>query len=299
MNRSSFIKGAILSSIAATQMKMKILEKLVDGFDSTDPFPAMFIGHGSPMNAIEVNRFSNMMKTMGAKLPKPTAILMVSAHWETRGTFVTAQQKPPTIHDFGGFPQALFDVEYPALGSEWLATETMNAVTSTTVAKSADWGYDHGCWSVAINLYPNADVPIIQISLDNTQSAQYHYDLAKQLHALRRKGVLIIGSGNLVHNLRMVRLKDGDFNSSFGYDWAIEANEKFKSLIRDGDHQQLINYKSLGNSVQLSVPTPEHFLPALYTLALQDQKDELRFFNDDIVGGSASMTSFILDPTSK
>jgi 4,5-DOPA dioxygenase extradiol len=220
---------------------------------------------------------------------------MVSAHWETKGTFVTAQEQPPTIHDFGGFPQALFDVEYKAPGSTWLANETKTALTSTNVGLSNDWGLDHGCWSVAKNMFPNADVPIVQLSLDYSQKPQYHYDLAKQLAVLRTKGVLIMGSGNMVHNLGLIQVKNGDFNAPFGLDWALEANAKFKELINKGDHASLANYTSLGKAVQLAVPTPEHYLPLLYTLALQDKHDTFSYFNDQAMAGSLTMTSLLIN----
>ncbi len=272
-------------------MKLNALNKIVEHYDETEKMPVLFVGHGNPMNAIEDNVFSREMKRMGKDVPKPKAILMVSAHWETRGTFVTAMEKPKTIHDFGGFPQALFDVEYPAPGSKWLAEETKQTVKKTTIELDESWGFDHGCWSVTKNMFPQADIPIIQLSLDYTQPAQYHYELAKELASLRKKGVLIIGSGNMVHNLGMVSVKNNDFNSPYGYDWAIEANETFKKLILANDHKALVNYSSLGKAVELSIPTPEHYLPLLYTLALKEEKESITFLNDVVVGGSASMTS--------
>ncbi len=272
-------------------MKLNALNKLVEPFDETEKMPVLFVGHGSPMNAIEDNVFSREMKRMGTDVPKPKAILMVSAHWETRGTFVTAMEKPKTIHDFGGFPQALFDVQYPAPGSKWLAEETKQAVKKTGIELDEKRGFDHGCWSVTRNMFPEADIPIIQLSLDYTQPAQYHYELAKELSSLRKKGVLIIGSGNMIHNLGMISMKNNDFNAPYGYDWAIEANELFKKLILANDHKALINYSSLGKAVELSIPTPEHYLPLLYTLALKEDKENITFLNDVVVGGSASMTS--------
>lgn len=282
-----------LLPLAGVAMKLKDLESITSGFENTDEMPVLFVGHGSPMNAIEDNMFSREMKLVGSKLPKPKAILMVSAHWETKGTFVTAQDFPPTIHDFGGFPQALFDVEYPAPGSQWLAGETQNAITTTEVKKDSQWGFDHGCWSVTRNMFPGADIPMIQLSLDYSQGAQYHYDLARQLAALRKKGVLIVGSGNMVHNFSYARFK-GDFNEPFGHDWALAANEKFKNHIVENNIQPLINYSSMGKEVQLAIPTPEHYLPLLYSLALRGSKDEVSFFNDVPVGGSFTMTSVIM-----
>jgi len=253
--------------------------------------PVLFVGHGSPMNAIEDNEFSKGWKAIAKTLPKPKAILCISAHWETKGTFVTAMEHPKTIHDFGGFPRALFDVQYPAQGSKWLADETKNIITQTEVAMDEAWGFDHGCWSVLKHLYPEADVPVIQLSLDYTKDAQYHYNLAQQLAPLRNKGVLIIGSGNMVHNFQYAQLRGSDFNAHFGHDWAIEANEVFKRLITDNDYKSLINFKNYSKALQLSVPTPDHYLPLLYTIALRKKDESANYFNDALVAGSFSMTS--------
>jgi len=276
-----------LLRLAGFDMNLNKLNTLTDPFGSTEKMPVLFVGHGSPMNAIETNEFSLEWQKLGKSLPKPNAILCISAHWETKGTFVTAMEKPQTIHDFGGFPQALFDVQYPAPGSPGLADETKSIVTKTDVGLDQNWGLDHGAWSVIKHLYPGADIPVIQMSLDYYQNPQYHYDLGKQLAELRQKGVLIIGSGNMVHNLRAVDW--GKPNQ--GFDWAIEANSKFKKMILDNDHKQLINYKSLGREVELSVPSPEHYLPLLYTLALKTENEEISFFNDTCVMGSLTMTS--------
>jgi 4,5-DOPA dioxygenase extradiol len=256
--------------------------------------PVLFIGHGSPMNAIEENEFVRGWRNVGETLPRPAAILCVSAHWETRGTFVTAMEKPATIHDFGGFPQALFDVEYPAPGDPELANETKKMVIKTEIGLDNNWGLDHGCWSVVKRLYPDADIPVIQMSLDHYQSPQYHYDLAKELAPLRKKGVLIIGSGNTVHNLRMVAW-DRMNEPEYGYDWALEANAKMNHFILSGDHQALINYKSQGQAFDLAIPTPDHFLPLLYALALKEENEEVRLFNDKTIMGSLSMTSLIIE----
>lgn len=272
-------------------MKLNALNKLVENYDETDKMPVLFVGHGSPMNAIEDNIFSREMKRMGNGVPKPKAILMVSAHWETKGTFVTAQEKPPTIHDFDGFPEELFQAKYPAPGSKWLAEDTKQTVKKTDIGLDETWGFDHGCWSVTKNMFPKADIPIIQLSLDYTKPAQYHYELAQELASLRKKGVLIIGSGNMVHNLRMISMQSGDFNASYGHDWAIEANEIFKKHILANNHQPLINYSSLGKAVALSIPTPEHYLPLIYTLALKEEKENITLLSDVLVGGSISMTS--------
>ena len=264
--------------------------KKIKHFDSADKMPVLFIGHGSPMNAIEDNEFVHGWRIIGKSLPKPNAILCISAHWETRRTFVTSMEKPMTIHDFSGFPRALFEVQYPAPGSPELAKETKSIIKKTEVGLDEKWGFDHGCWSVIKNLYPEADVPVIQLSLDYYQEPQYHYDLAKELAPLRNKGVLIVGSGNIVHNLGMVAW-DKLNTSDYGFDWAKEAQQKMKSYIVNGDHQYLINYKSQCRSFKLAIPTPEHFLPLLYILALQEENEKVSFFNDKTIAGSLSMTS--------
>jgi len=283
---------------------MTIFEEIMNGLTETlphtGPMPVLFLGHGSPMNAIEDNAFSRRWEEAAASIPKPHAILCVSAHWETWGTMVTAMSHPRTIHDFGGFPQALYDVQYEAPGSPALAAEVRAAVRRVEVGLDGDWGLDHGCWSVVRRMYPAADVPVIQLSLDYTQAPQHHYDLAKELAPLRERGVLILGSGNMVHNLRRVVLPNrsvDDFNTPFGLDWALEARALFKELIDRRDHQPLIDYHTLGRPVALAVPTPEHYLPMLYVLALQDEHDELSYFNDQPVAGSLTMTCLKIERT--
>ncbi|MGB8647894.1 MAG: 4,5-DOPA dioxygenase extradiol [Anaerolineae bacterium] len=279
-------------------MNTKDLMSFAENLSSTAPMPVLFVGHGSPMNAIEDNEFSRGWREVGKTVPRPNAILCISAHWETRGTLVTAMDKPRTIHDFGGFPRELYEAQYPAPGSAWLAQETQSTVKRTQVAFDDNWGLDHGCWSVLKQMFPDADVPVIQMSLDRTKPAQYHYDLAKELAPLREKGVLIVGSGNMVHNLGRVVLVThtvSDFNIPFGLDWAIEANELFKKLIDANHHQALANYQALGRAVQLAVPTPEHYLPMLYALALKGEKDALSYFNDKPLAGSLTMTSLKIE----
>lgn len=252
--------------------------------------PVLFIGHGSPMNGIEDTAFSRRWSQMAKEIPTPKAVLVVSAHWFTKGTKITAMDFPKTIHDFGGFPQELFDVQYPAPGNPLLAKETAELLHSAHVEFDHDWGLDHGAWTIIRHMYPEANIPVLQLSIDYTKGPQYHYDLAKELNVLRKKGVLIIGSGNMVHNLRMVawdRLNDPEY----AYDWAIQMNNKFKELIQAGNHKPLINYSSLGKEAMLAIPTPEHYLPLMYTLGLKSSKDDISFFNDKAVGGSLTMTS--------
>jgi len=270
-------------------MKLNDLNKIKEQAGSTPKLPVMFIGHGSPMNAIEENEFVEGWRSIGKTIPNPVAVLCISAHWETRGTYVTWMKKPKTIHDFGGFPEKLYEVQYPAPGSPDLAMEIKKLVTNTQVGLDEKWGLDHGCWSVVRHLYPNADIPVIQMSMDYYMSPQQHYDLAKELVSFRKKGILIIGSGNMVHNLGMVAWNK--LNENYGYDWALEASDKMKKYILDSDHEQLINYRSQGRAFDMAIPTPDHYLPLLYVLALQDKDDIVSIFNDKPVGGSLTMTS--------
>lgn len=250
--------------------------------------PVLFIGHGSPMNGIEDNEFSDKWAVMGRTMPVPKAVLVVSAHWFTRGTAVTAMDFPSTIHDFGGFPQALFDVEYPAPGSPELALETSKLISSTDVVLDHDWGLDHGAWTILRHMFPAANIPVLQLSIDYTKDPKAHYELARELYQLRKKRVLIMGSGNMVHNLRMV---SWDMMDGGGYDWALEINDQFKQLIMNNDHKPLMNYQSLGKAAMLAIPTPEHYLPLLYTLGLKNDKEQVSLFNDKAIGGSLTMTS--------
>jgi len=250
--------------------------------------PVLFIGHGSPMNGIENNAFSTTWAAMARDIPQPKAVLVVSAHWFTRGTHVTAMDFPKTIHDFGGFPQALFDVQYPAPGDPALAAETAGLIHSAVVGLDHDWGLDHGAWTVVRHMYPQANIPVLQLSIDYTKAPEYHYHLAKELYALRKKGVLILGSGNMVHNLRMM---SWEMINGGGYDWALEMNERFKSLILSREHQRLLDYQNLGKEAMLAIPTPEHYLPLMYTLGLQNATEGVSLFNDKAVGGSLTMTS--------
>ncbi|HRF39588.1 MAG: 4,5-DOPA dioxygenase extradiol [Saprospiraceae bacterium] len=290
MERKTFLKWLALLPATGILMKLRTFGDSVSELPSTGLMPVLFLGHGSPMNAIETNEFSQNWRKIGESIPRPKAILCVSAHWETRGTWVTAMQQPRTIHDFGGFPQALYDVQYPAPGSPEMALETQKTITSTQVGMDQQWGLDHGCWSVVKHLYPNADVPVFQLSLDRFQTPQYHYELGRELAALRRKGVLIVGSGNMVHNLRMVAW-DKLHLPEYGYDWAIEANESMKKLIATGDHEALTAFRNRGKAFDLAIPTPDHYLPLLYVLAGKQGDEPVRIFNDRVIGGSLNMTS--------
>ena len=271
-------------------MNLNDLSNISDGFNSTEKMPVLFLGHGSPMNAIEENQFVQGFRDAAKKIPKPNAILCVSAHWYTEGTFVTTMDMPKTIHDFYGFPQPLFDVQYPAPGNPALAHETAELLMPVEVGENHSWGLDHGAWSVIKHMYPEADIPVIQLSIDYTKPPQYHFELAQKLSKLREKGILIIGSGNIVHNLRMIDWKNIDVVGA-GWDWAIEAREKTNNWLLDGDFNNLIDYKKMGTELQYAIPTPDHFLPLIYTLGLKEKSEELSLFNDELIGGSLSMTS--------
>jgi 4,5-DOPA dioxygenase extradiol len=288
LKRKTFIKtligGAAMASLQPLYSWTKDLK------EDDIKLPVLFIGHGSPMNGIEDNEFSRTWAKFGKEIPKPKAVLVISAHWLTNGTHITAMENPKTIHDFGGFPQALFDVQYPAKGSPELAKTTSELITSTQIGLDHDWGLDHGTWTVVRHMYPNADIPVLQLSIDYNKPAQYHYDLAKQLASLRKKGVLIIGSGNMVHNLRMVAW-DKLQEPEYGFDWAIEMNTIFKEKISTNDFKSLIDYEKLGSAAKLAIPTPDHYYPLLYNIALRDAKDAISFFNDKSIGGSLTMTS--------
>lgn len=287
MKRKEFIKASVG---VVTMSALGTLKAFSDQLSKQEQkTPLFFIGHGSPMNGIENNQFSQQWATLANDFPEPTAVIVISAHWLTRGTFVTAMEKPRTIHDFGGFPQALFDVQYPAKGSLAVAEETKKLITKTDVHLDHEWGLDHGTWTIIRHIYPKANIPVLQLSIDYHQSPQYHYELAQELAVLRRKGVLIIGSGNMVHNLRMVDFRRID--GAYGYDWTIEMNEKFKKNIAENNHKPLINYESMGEAAKLAIPTPDHYYPLLYILGMQEKNEEVSFFNDVPVGGSLTMTS--------
>lgn len=271
-------------------MNLKTLDTISDSFENTKPMPVLFLGHGSPMNAIAENEFVQGFRKLAEEIPKPAAILCISAHWETKGTHITAMEIPKTIHDFGGFPPELYQVQYPSPGNPLLAKETQKIITLTEVGLDYKWGLDHGAWSVIKHMYPKADVPVLEMSLDYSKPAKYHYELARELRVLRQKGILIIGSGNMVHNLRRVDWQNLD-KSGYGFDWALEASDKMKDFILNGNHTSLIRYESNGDAFKLAVPTPEHYLPLLYALALQTKADNISIFNDKAVAGSLTMTS--------
>jgi 4,5-DOPA dioxygenase extradiol len=270
------------------------LEKWANQLPNTPKMPILFLGHGSPMNAIEDNQFVKGFRNITTKIAaKPSAIICVSAHWNTRGTKITAMENPQTIYDFGGFPEQLYQVKYPAKGNPILAAETQSILAPTPVELDQDWGLDHGSWTVIKHLYPNADVPVLQLSIDYTQNMKYHFDLAKRLSSLREKGVLIVGSGNIIHNLGLVDFRNFD-KDNYGFDWAIEAREGINKLLLNGDFTPLFEYQKLGKAYQLAIPTPDHFIPLLYVLGLKEENEKIEFFNDKLLAGSLSMTSLFI-----
>jgi 4,5-DOPA dioxygenase extradiol len=293
MDRKQFLLSFATLPLAGAAMKLTDLTRITDPLQPSPRMPVLFLGHGSPMNAIEENEFVQGFRKAAAELPRPQAILVVSAHWETRGTQVTAMAHPRTIHDFGGFPKALFEVQYPAPGSPELAEEVKRSITSTTVGLDHSWGLDHGAWSVVKHLYPNADVPVIQMSIDYSLKPEQHYALAKAIARLRDKGVLIIGSGNMVHNLGLVAWDK--LSESYAFDWAVEARARMNQAILSGDHASLVNFHAQGKAFDLAINSGEHFIPLLYTLALQGKDERATLFNDKPLAGSLTMTSVRID----
>lgn len=253
------------------------------------PMPVLFLGHGSPMNAIEDNAWSQAWRALGARLPRPRAVLCVSAHWETPGPWLTGSAQPPTIHDFGGFPQALFDVQWPAPGDPALAGRVVDLLGEDFGARiDPRRGLDHGAWGVLRPMYPDADVPVVQLGIDSRRPGPWHVALARRLAPLRDEGVLVLGSGDIVHNLRV------DFRRAEAQPWALSFNERAKALIVEGNDSALAHYESLGPEALASINSAEHYLPLLYVLALRRPDDAVRFFNDAVFA-AISMTSIVLD----
>jgi 4,5-DOPA dioxygenase extradiol len=250
------------------------------------PMPAIFFGHGNPMNALLKNDYTEKWAAIGADLPRPRAVLCVSAHWYLPGTAVTAMLRPRTIHDFGGFPRALHEVNYPAPGDPELARRVGDLLAPVAVNLDQRWGLDHGTWSVLCHVFPEADVPVIQLSMDETQPAAYHYEMAARLAPLRDEGILVIGSGNLVHNLHTYAWGRHRVEP---FDWAVRFEQQARELLIAGNHEPLINYETLGRDAMLSAPTPDHYLPLLYMIALRRADEPVSFPVEGVDGGSVSM----------
>ncbi|MEZ4911583.1 MAG: 4,5-DOPA dioxygenase extradiol [Saprospiraceae bacterium] len=292
MTRKDFIKNSlILSTLPMAGFGLNSLKKLSESLEEQDILmPVLFIGHGAPLYALDDNKYSMAWLKIGQTIPKPKAVVSVSAHWLTPGkTLVTAAPKPKTIHDFGRIDDRLFEMQYPALGDPELAKEISTQVTAVPIHLDHDWGYDHGTWCVLHHMFPNADIPVIQLSIDYAKDGQYHLALAKELQFLRKKGVLIMGSGNIVHNLSQLKFPE---NST--YDWAIEFDQTAKNLIDKRDFGSLANYQKLGKEAQLSIPTPDHYFPLLYTLGLANEKESISYPIDGISYGSTSMRSVLI-----
>ena len=249
----------------------------------------VFIGHGSPMNAILDNDFTKSLEAFARTLPNPRAILVISAHWLTKGTFVLGSEKPRTIYDFYGFPEELYRLNYPAPGAPEVAREVQETVRKTPVQWDESWGLDHGTWTILQRMFPQADIPVFQLSIDYTKPPEFHYELANELATLRRKGVLIIGSGNIVHNLRRVDWRD---MNAPPYDWAAEFDANVWEKLQEGDHQALIRYESLGAAAGLAVPTNDHYLPMIYIAALQEKNEEVLPIYEGFHHASVSMRCF-------
>jgi len=253
--------------------------------------PAFFFGHGNPMNAVEDNVWTRAWRAAGASIPRPVAVLSISAHWYLPATLVTAMEHPRTIHDFGGFPRPLYDVTYPAPGDARLARRVADILAPVQTGLDQRWGLDHGTWSVLVHLFPEADVPVVQLSIDETQPATFHYELGKRLAPLREEGVLLMGSGNLVHNLHAYAWGQHPVEP---FDWAVRFEQKARELLLAGDDGPLVAYESLGSDAMLSAPTPDHYLPLLYVLGARHPHDRASFPAEGIDGGSVSMLALEL-----
>lgn len=250
------------------------------------PMPTLFLGHGNPLNAVEDNGYTRAWSALGAGIPRPKAVLAVSAHWYIQGTAVTAMPAPRTIHDFGGFPDELYRVQYPAPGDPALAKRVKTLLAPLPVDLDERWGLDHGTWSVLCHVFPEADVPVVQLSIDKTRPPSFHYEVGKRLSSLRDEGVLILGSGNIVHNLHAYAWGRHPVEP---LDWGVRFEQKARELLRAGDHTLLIDYEALGRDAKLSIPTPEHYLPLLYVIALQRKGEPVDFPVEGFDGGSVSM----------
>lgn len=289
MNRKDFLAAMAVLPVGGLYMQLQELGTITRDYQRTTLMPAMFIGHGNPMNAISDNAFTRRLREMGESVKQlPNAILVVSAHWLTRGTHVLTAGRPATIHDFGGFPQALHEVQYPAPGSPELARETAKLIKSTQVVEDDQWGLDHGTWSVLKHMYPEANIPVFQLSIDYYKPPAYHYQLAQELKELRKRGVLIVGSGNIVHNLRQISFSD----TAKPFDWALEFDATVKSKIEQRAFDDLLHYERLGEAAKLSVPTPDHYFPFIYGLGLAEPDEDIRFTYEEIQNGSISMRCF-------
>lgn len=289
MNRRTFHQQTLKGIGGLMTLSLSQLYQQLADQGHSDRMPALFVGHGSPLNAIQDNTFSQQWQELGQHLPRPQAILSVSAHWLTPGkTLVGGMKQPRTIHDFGGFPDELFAQQYPAPGAPEMARLTTTLIQQTHVQTDQDWGLDHGTWSVLLPMYPLADIPVFQLSIDYGKPPRYHYELARDLRKLREKGVLIIGSGNIVHNLRAINFQ------GITPDWATEFDQQIKSYLDTDQPDGIMDFQQLGSLAQIAHPTYDHYLPLLYAIAQREPEDQLTYFNEGWDAGSISMRSFIL-----
>lgn len=293
MDRRKLLQASGLLAIGQfTGMNtLSALTKLAGSLPAAQRMPALFVGHGNPMNAITDNEFSRTWKQIGHKLPRPKAILAISAHWLTSETRVTSMAHPKTIHDFGGFPKSLFEAQYPVPGSPEFAKLTIETVKHSHIQADESWGLDHGTWSVLLPMYPAADIPVFQLSIVYEKPAAYHYEIGKELAKLRDKGIMIIGSGNIVHNLGQVDWG----NTGRKYDWATEFDTRIADWVSKGDHTSILNYqKILGRTAEMAHPSNDHFLPLFYILGLQQKAEKITYFNNHFDMGSISMRSIVI-----
>jgi 4,5-DOPA dioxygenase extradiol len=289
MERNKFLKILASSPLILAGMKLKEFENISNNFSNSEKMPVLFIGHGHPMNALLDNNFTQTLTKIGQNIQKPNAIMVVSAHWETRGTYVSVNPQPTTIYDFGGFDDRLFQIKYEPKGAPELAKQVVTLGSSYGIQEDNSMGLDHGAWTVLKYLFPKADVPVFQLSIDFTKPPQYHYELAAALRKMREKGVLVVGSGNIVHNLG--RLDWQNINAK-PFDWAIEFDELVKGKLTTNDFKALVNYNQFGKLAQLSIPSNDHYLPMLYTLGLADKNEQIKYLYEGIQYGSISMRCF-------
>lgn len=289
MERSYFLKSLALLPLVGASLKLSAIEKISDSFPKSKKTPLIFIGHGHPMNALLDNSFTQTLNKIGASIEKPNAIMMVSAHWATKGTFVSLNPAPKAMYDFGKIDDRLLEIRYEPKGHPELARQVIELTPKYNIQEDHSMDLDHGAWTVLKHLYPNADVPVFELSIDFTQSASYHFELANSLKKMREKGVLIVASGNIVHNLRVL-----DWNNieAKPFDWAVEFDELVKSKLNNQDFKALVNYEKLGNLFELAHPKNDHYLPMLYTLGLANKSEEVKYLFEGFQFGSASMRCF-------
>lgn len=289
MERLQFLKTLASLPLIGASMKLEAFEKISNDFSNTKKTPLIFIGHGHPINALLDNDFTQHLNQIGVSIEKPNAIMIISAHWTTKGTYVSVNSHPKAIYDFGNIDNRLLQIKYEPKGHPHLARQAIETATNYHIHEDQAMGLDHGAWTVLKHLYPNADVPVFELSIDDTQSSSYHFELANALKKMREKGVLIIASGNIVHNLKVI---DWNNINAKPLDWAIEFDEMVKSKLNSQDFNALVNYEQLGSIFQLAHPTNEHYLPMLYILGLADKTEELKYLYEGFQFGSASMRCF-------